>query len=57
MKALPEAGEGKRGMEGHLGYLLRQAAQAHRNRVERALADPVDGVALAATRDALGASF
>ena len=30
---------------------------AWRNRVERALADPVDGVALAATRDALGACF
>lgn len=39
MSELPEAGEGKRGMEGHLGYLLRQASQAHRNRVERALAD------------------
>ncbi|MEL6061043.1 MULTISPECIES: MarR family winged helix-turn-helix transcriptional regulator [unclassified Methylobacterium] len=39
MSELPEAGEGKRGMEGHLGYLLRQAAQAHRNRVERALDD------------------
>lgn len=39
MGELPEPGEGKRGAEGHLGYLLRQAAQAHRNRVERALAD------------------
>ncbi|KNY21442.1 MarR family transcriptional regulator [Methylobacterium sp. ARG-1] len=39
MSELPEAGEGKRGMEGHLGYLLRQAAQTHRNRVERALDD------------------
>lgn len=36
---LPEAGEGKRGHEGHLGYLLRQAANAHRLAMERALAD------------------
>lgn len=36
---LPKAGEGKRGEEGYLGYLLRQAAGAHRLRMERALAD------------------
>jgi DNA-binding MarR family transcriptional regulator len=36
---LPEPGEGKRGEEGYLGYLLRQAAGAYRHRVERALAD------------------
>lgn len=36
---LPEAGEGKRGEAGHLGYLLRQAAHAHRIRVDHALAD------------------
>jgi DNA-binding MarR family transcriptional regulator len=32
-------GEGKRGIEGYLGYLLRQAATAYRQRVEKALAD------------------
>ena len=37
--SVPEPGEGKRGEEGYLGYLLRQAAGAHRLRVERALAD------------------
>ena len=37
--ALPVAGEGKRGEDGHLGYLLRQAAAAHRLRMDRALAD------------------
>ena len=36
---LPEPGEGKRGEQGRLGYLLRQAAGAHRLRMERALAD------------------
>jgi DNA-binding MarR family transcriptional regulator len=36
---LPAAGEGKRGEEGHLGYLLRQASSSFRLRVERALAD------------------
>ncbi|MCE1237116.1 MAG: MarR family transcriptional regulator [Hyphomicrobiales bacterium] len=36
---LPDPGEGKRGTEGHIGYLLRQAAQAHRTRIDRALAD------------------
>ncbi|WP_192252493.1 MarR family winged helix-turn-helix transcriptional regulator [Mesorhizobium silamurunense] len=35
--AIPAAGEGKRGEEGYLGYLLRQAAGAYRLRVERAL--------------------
>lgn len=36
---LPAPGEGKRGEEGYLGYLLRQAATAYRARAERALAD------------------
>ncbi|MGX7874791.1 MarR family winged helix-turn-helix transcriptional regulator [Mesorhizobium sp. ORM6] len=36
---VPAPGEGKRGEEGYLGYLLRQAAGAHRLRVDRALAD------------------
>ncbi|MCF1503921.1 MarR family winged helix-turn-helix transcriptional regulator [Afifella sp. H1R] len=36
---LPEIGEGKRGEGGYLGYLLRQAAAAHRLRMDRALAD------------------
>jgi len=36
---LPDAGKGKRGPEGRIGYLLRQAAGAHRLRMERALAD------------------
>jgi DNA-binding MarR family transcriptional regulator len=36
---IPEPGEGKRGVEGHLGYLLRQAHAAVRQAVERALAD------------------
>lgn len=35
----PRSGEGKRGEEGHLGYLLRQASVAFRTRMERALAD------------------
>lgn len=35
---LPEPGEGKRGEEGHIGYLLRQAAAAHRYRMEKAMA-------------------
>ncbi|MBV8621696.1 MAG: MarR family transcriptional regulator [Curvibacter sp.] len=34
---LPEVGEGKRGEQGHIGYLLRQANAAHRLRMERAL--------------------
>ena len=37
--SLPRAGEGKRGEEGYLGYLLRQAGAAHRLRMERALAE------------------
>jgi len=37
--APPGAGEGKRGEEGHLGYLLRQAGVAFRGHMERALAD------------------
>ena len=44
---VPEAGEGKRGEEGYLAYLLRQGAAAVRLRLERALADlgvrPVGG--------------
>lgn len=36
---LPGPGEGKRGEQGYLGYLLRQAAAAYRHRIERALAD------------------
>jgi DNA-binding MarR family transcriptional regulator len=36
---VPSPGQGKRGEEGHLGYLLRQAGTAHRLQMERALAD------------------
>ena len=36
---IPQPGEGMRGEEGHLGYLLRQASAAYRLRLERALAD------------------
>ena len=36
---VPAVGEGKRGEQGHIGYLLRQAHTAHRLRMERALAD------------------
>jgi len=36
--AVPEIGEGKRGAEGRLGYLLRQAQATHRQAMERALA-------------------
>jgi DNA-binding MarR family transcriptional regulator len=36
--SIPAIGEGKRGEQGHLGYLLRQAGAAHRLRMERALA-------------------
>lgn len=36
---VPEAGEGKRGEEGYLGYLLRQAANAAHNRMSHVLAD------------------
>ena len=37
--AIPKPGEGKRGPEGYLGYLLRQAAVATRTAMDRALAD------------------
>jgi DNA-binding MarR family transcriptional regulator len=37
--AIPASGEAKRGPEGHLGYLLRQAAVALRGAMDRALAD------------------
>lgn len=36
--SVPAVGEGKRGPEGHIGYLLRQANAAHRLRMERTLA-------------------
>lgn len=36
---IPGPGEGKRGVEGHLGYLLRQAGAGVRARIEHALAD------------------
>jgi DNA-binding MarR family transcriptional regulator len=36
---IPAIGEGKRGEQGHIGYLLRQAAAAHRIRMEQALRD------------------
>lgn len=35
----PAPGQGKRGVDGYLGYLLQQAAGAHRLRMTRALAD------------------
>jgi DNA-binding MarR family transcriptional regulator len=41
---VPAVGTGKRGMQGHIGYLLRQAHSAHRARMEKALAN--DGVTL-----------
>ncbi|WP_421999964.1 MarR family winged helix-turn-helix transcriptional regulator [Reyranella sp.] len=37
--AVPGPGEGKRGPEGHLGYLVRQAGAAVRGALDRALAD------------------
>ncbi len=37
--AVPEVGEGKRGEDGYLAYLLRQGAGAVRLKLERALAD------------------
>jgi DNA-binding MarR family transcriptional regulator len=37
--SFPRVGEGKRGQEGYLGYLLRQAFAAHRIKLDRALAD------------------
>lgn len=39
LKAIPAAGEGKRGPEGHLAYLLRQGGAAARLALERKLAD------------------
>lgn len=39
MRPVPEPGEDKRGAEGHLGYLLRQAGVAFRIRMERVLSD------------------
>lgn len=36
---VPSMGRGRRGEDGHLGYLLRQAAAMHRLRMERALSD------------------
>ncbi len=38
-QAIPGPGEGKRGPEGYLGYLLRQAQAAMRGAMERALSD------------------
>jgi hypothetical protein len=38
-RAVPRPGEGKRGTEGYIAYLLRQAAGAARLATERALAD------------------
>lgn len=35
--AAPPVGKGKRGQDGYLGYLLRQAAAAYRLRLDRAL--------------------
>jgi DNA-binding MarR family transcriptional regulator len=37
--SVPQPGEGKRGEDGYLGYLLRQAAGAYRHRMDQALAD------------------
>lgn len=37
--AIPAPGEGKRGAEGHLGYLMRQAHAAVRGAMEKALGD------------------
>jgi DNA-binding MarR family transcriptional regulator len=37
--SIPRPGEGKRGAEGHLGYLVRQASGLIRLAMERALAD------------------
>ncbi|SDU45029.1 MarR family winged helix-turn-helix transcriptional regulator [Stappia sp. ES.058] len=39
VSTLPGQGEGKRGPDGYLGYLLRQAANAYRHRVEAVLRD------------------
>lgn len=35
--SIPAPGEGKRGEEGHIGYLLRQAHAIHKTRMENAL--------------------
>ena len=35
---IPDVGEGRRGVAGHIGYLLRQAHSAHRARMDRTLA-------------------
>ena len=37
--AIPRPGEVKRGPEGHLGYLLRQASAAFRGATDRALGE------------------
>jgi DNA-binding MarR family transcriptional regulator len=39
VRTLPQAGIGRRGEDGYVGYLLRQAAGAYRLRVDRVLAD------------------
>lgn len=39
MTDVPAPGEGKRGRDGHLAYLLRQAAHVVRGRIDDALAD------------------
>lgn len=36
--SIPAIGDAKRGVDGHIGYLLRQAHAAHRIRMEKALA-------------------
>jgi DNA-binding MarR family transcriptional regulator len=38
-RAVPAVGEGKRGAQGYLAYLLRQAAAASRRRLDQALAE------------------
>jgi DNA-binding MarR family transcriptional regulator len=43
---IPAIGEGKRGVDGHIGYLLRQAHSAHRIRMEGALAATGTGMTL-----------
>lgn len=37
--SIPSIGEGKRGEQGYIGYLLRQAGNAHRMRMERVLSE------------------
>jgi len=37
LNEVPAVGDGKRGEQGHIGYLLRQAHTAHRHAMERAL--------------------